>query len=168
MESSESLRSFSLLYRDLTKVINGYQAYSDLIIDLRGQGQALGPTFKDIAARPELENKLLERFGSLGPTLVCPRNEINISWLDVLRGGLEDDDLKYQGDGTYWCSLQGVWIVLTHEHRDAILDDAVQQLIQPRVYSTKELELRTRYRLEDILIEGKSQAERRERRPSEY
>ena len=167
MESSESLRSFSLLYKDLTKVVKGYQAYSDLIIDSRGQGRPLAPTFEDIAARPGLENRLLERFGTWGPTLVRPSDDINISWLDVLREGLESEDLKYQGDGTYLCSLGGVWIELTCEHRDAILDDATQQLSRPPKYAAKELERRTRYKLADILMEGKSQVEKREPRPSE-
>ncbi|KAJ5345211.1 hypothetical protein N7452_003215 [Penicillium brevicompactum] len=160
MESSECLRPLSLLYQDLNKVVRGYQAYCNLIIDLQGQGEPLAPTFEDIAAKPGLENILQERFGSWGPTPVRQNDEINISWLDVLRGGLGNDDLKDQGNGTYMCSVQGIWIEISDEDRDEILDDASERLLQPREYSATERERRTRYRLADNLMEGKNQAEK--------
>ncbi|CAI7577931.1 unnamed protein product [Penicillium bialowiezense] len=160
MESHDDPPQLSVLQRDLERVIQGYRAYSDLIIDLRRQGEPLGPTLGDVAARPALENKLLARFGSLGPTLVHPNKEINISWLDIVREGLRLHDFKDQGDGRYNCKIRGVEIELSREHRDKILDGVSAQFLNLRKQSGTEREMRTRYSLTDILAEEINQAKK--------
>lgn len=162
MDSHGDPPQLSVLQRDLERVIQGYRAYSNLIIDLRRQGEPLGPTLGDVAARPALENKLLARFGSLGPTLVHPNKEDNVSWLDVVREGLRLHDFKDRGDERYTCRIGGVEIELSRDHRDKILDGVSAQFLHLRKQSGTERELRTRYSLTDILAEEINQAKKRE------
>ncbi|CAI7577941.1 unnamed protein product [Penicillium bialowiezense] len=132
MEQSKSRMPFALLCRDLDEVPEDLEAYFGPITDLEGQGEPTTPAFNNTYPSEKNRAILFSVFGSMGPTLVRPNDDINISWFDVLHRGLKADDFKDQGDGTYFCSLGGIWIELTREHRDMILGITSTSYLHPR------------------------------------